>query len=48
MATEAFYLYVNELFVAELALDLVIFAVHALHLLDEGWSDVFTMLMALH
>ena len=45
---KSFYLYFNELSVTELALDSLIFPVHALHLLPEGWSYVFAMLVALH
>lgn len=44
----SFYLYVNELFVSELALHFVILSVHALHFFPESWSDVFAMFMALH
>ena len=47
-ATEAFYLYFNELFVSELALHPVILPVHPLDLLGKGRSDVLAMLMALH
>ena len=46
-ATEAFYLYVNELFVSELALNLVVFLVESFHFLDKGRGDVFTMFVAL-
>ena len=48
IATEAFYLYVNELFVAEFALELVVLSVNLLHGSDKSWSDVFTMFVALH
>ena len=47
-ATEAFYLYFNELFVSELALDLVILSVYSLHLFFECRSDVLAMLVTLH
>ena len=47
IATEAFYLYVNELFVSELALNLVVFLVESFHFLDKGRGDVFTMFVAL-
>ena len=45
---KSFYLYFKELFVSELALDSVIFSVHALHLFPEGGSDVLAILVALH
>ena len=48
ISDKSFYLYFNELSVTELALDSLIFPVHALHLLPEGWSYVFAMLVALH
>ena len=48
IATEAFYLYVKELFVAEFALELVVLSVNLLHGFNESWSDVFTMFVALH
>ena len=41
-------IYVNELFVTELALDSVVFLVQALDFLAEGRGDVFAMLVALH
>ena len=47
-ATEAFYLYFNELFVSELALHPVILPVNPLDLLHKGRGDVLAMLMALH
>ena len=47
-ATEAFYLYVNELFVSEPALDLVVFLVESCHFLDKSRGDVFAMFVALH
>ena len=48
IATEAFYLYVNELFVAEFALELVVLSVDFLHSLDKAWSYVFAAFVALH
>ena len=47
-ATEAFYLYFNELFISELALDLVIFSVQSLDFLYQSRSYIFAMLVALH
>ena len=47
-ATEAFYLYFNELFVSELALHRVILPVNPLDLLNKGRSDVLAMLVTLH
>ena len=41
-------IYVNELFVTELALDSVVFLVQTLDLLAQGRSDVLAMLVALH
>ena len=47
-ATEAFYLYVNELFVSELALNLVVLSVDLLYSLDKAWSNIFAAFVALH
>ena len=47
-ATEAFYLYFNELFVSESALDLVVLSVYLLHSLYKARSDVFAAFVALH
>ena len=47
-ATEAFYLYFNELFISELALHFIILPVHTLDLLYQGWRYIFAMLVALH
>ena len=47
-ATEAFYLYVNELFIAELTLELVVLSVDLLHSLDKARSNVFAAFVALH
>ena len=47
-ATEASYLYFNELFVSEFSLDSVILSVETLDLLAESRSDVFAMFVALH
>ena len=42
------YLCVNELFIAELALDLVILFVKTLYLLAESRRDILAMLVTLH
>ena len=47
-ATEAFYLYFNELFISELTLDLVIFSVQSFDFLYQSRSYIFAMLVALH
>ena len=45
---KSFYLYFNELFVSELALDSIIFSIQTLDFLTESWGDVFAVFMALH
>ena len=47
-ATEASYLYFNELFITEFPLDLVIFHVKTFDLLAESRGNVFAMFVALH
>ena len=45
---KSFYLYFNELFISELALDCIVLSVNTFDFLAQSRSDVFAMLVALH
>ncbi len=45
---KSFYLYVNELFISELALHCIVLSIQPCHFFPESRGYIFAMLMALH